>query len=476
MLSERDERPDASQIETLEKTDTPDQLERDQARYRRIIAQMPAGLVETDAHGRIVLVNPHWCDMLGYSEADLLDRTIWDLTHPESLDATRQTVAALATGTDQAHLEKQYIRSDGTRVFASSSVSALRDASGQFLGVSAIVMDISDRLETESKLRESESRMRQILDNANSLIGVLDVDGTLIEANRPALELGGLSREDVIGRKFWDCFWWSHDADEVARLKDAIAAAALGQTQRYDAVARTRDNGRLAIDFSLSPVLGEDGQVLCLVPSGFDISARKHSEERLAFAMREVNHRSKNLLAVVQSMLRQMRPSDVSEFVRDFGGRLRALSACQDLLVQSPSETPDLESLFLAQLAHLEISVTKRLHLNGPTLDVTPEAAQSLGMAIYELATNAAKYGALLNPEGRVAIEWKITGNEGDRLQLIWRETGGPRISAPQRKGFGSVVLEDMLAMALSAQTEIMFHETGVQWQLDGPLNQIAAR
>ena len=476
MLSERDERPGASRLETVELTGTPDQLMRDQARFRRIIAQMPAGLVETDTDGRIVLVNPYCCEMLGYSEAQLLDKSIWDLTHPDSIEATQQTIAALAAGTDQAHLEKQYLRSDGTRLFASSSVSALRDRSGQFQGVSAIVMDISARLETEAKLRESESRMRQILDNANSLIGVLRIDGTLIEANRSALELGGLTREDVIGRKFWDCFWWSHDQDEVARLKEAVAAASQGQTQRYDAVARTDGDGRLAIDFSLSPVIGENGDVLYLVPSGFDISARKHSEERLAFAMREVNHRSKNLLAVVQSMLRQMRPDDVSDFVRDFGGRLRALSACQDLLVQSPSETPDLKNLFLAQLAHLDITVTQRLHLNGPALEVTPEAAQSLGMAIYELATNAPKYGALQNPDGQVAIEWQFAGDTADRLHLIWRETGGPRIAAPKRRGFGSVVLEDMLAMALSARTEIMFHEHGVEWQLDGPLDQIVAR
>lgn len=475
MLNERDKIREVT-LQTTGHTESLEQFSRDQARFQRIITQMPAGLVETDEHGRITLVNPRWCEMLGYCEAELLTKTIWDLTAADSLEATHTAVAALVAGADHAQIEKHYLRKDGTRLQASSSVNALRDASGRFLGVSAIVVDISTRLETEARLRESESRLRQILDHTNSLIGVLAPDGTLIEANLPALELGGLSRDEVIGRKFWDCFWWSHDAEEIMRLKAAVTAAASGEVQRYDAFVRISEDERMAIDFSLSPVLDDAGRVICLVPSAFDITARKRSEERLAYAMREVNHRSKNLLAVVQSMLRQMQPSDVSDFVRDFGGRLRALSACQDLLVHSPSEKLDLETLIRAQLAHFDTDVAQRLQLSGPALDVTPEAAQSLGMAIYELATNAAKHGAFLGAEGRVSVAWQIVGEDSRRLHLSWQETDGPKVTAPQRRGFGSVVLEDMLAMALSAQTEIRFQQTGLEWWLDGPLDQIAAR
>lgn len=474
MLNERDKKRDDA-LQPRVHSATAEKFAEEQARFQRVINHMPAGLVEADANGRITLVNPRWCEMLGYCEAELLTKTIWELTDPESLEATHATVAALLAGAEQAQLEKRYIRKDGTRLQASSSLNAVRDASGQFLGISAIVLDISARMDAEAKLRESEFRLRQILDNTNSLIGVLAPDGTLIEANRPALDLGGLTRDDVIGRKFWECFWWSHDLEEATRLQAAVDLAAKGEVQRYDAHVRIKDGGRLAVDFSLSPVLDGAGQVICLVPSAFDISARKRSEERLAYAIREVNHRSKNLLAVVQSMLRQMQPADVSDFVREFGGRLRALSACQDLLVQSPSETLDLESLIRAQLAHFDIDVSQRLQLDGPKLQVTPEAAQSLGMAIYELATNAAKYGALLGSEGRVMVTWRICGDACERLELVWRETDGPDVAAPERKGFGSVVLEEMLAMGLSAQTEIRFHQNGLEWWLDGPLDQIAA-
>ncbi|WP_071796593.1 PAS domain S-box protein [Natronohydrobacter thiooxidans] len=467
MRNERDKIQDATLYRTGH-AESAEEAARTQARLQRIITQMPAGLIETDAHGRITLVNPRLCEMLGYREDELMSKTIWELTAPDCLTETRAIVADLVAGADHAQLEKQYLCKDGTRLQASSTKNALRDASGQFLGISSIVVDISARLQTEAKLR-------QILDHTNSLIGVLAPDGTLIEINRPALDLGGMSRDVVVGRKFWECFWWSHDPEEVARLKDAVAAAARGELQRYDASVRVSAEGRMAIDFSLSPVLDDDGNVAFLVPSAYDITARKRSEERRAFAMREVNHRSKNLLAVVQSMLRQMQPSDVSDFVRDFGGRLRALSACQDLLVHSPSEKLDLESLIRAQLAYFDADLEQRLQLGGPALDVTPEAAQSLGMAIYELATNAAKYGALLTPEGRVTVGWSISGDDNRRLHLHWRESGGPAVVAPQRRGFGSVVLEDMLAMALSAQTEVRFRQTGLEWWLDSPLEQVTA-
>lgn len=450
------------------------------ARLRRLINRIPAGIVETDATGRMRFVNARWCEMLGYSEIELLEMTIEEITHPSSLDLTRQAFSAAQSDVDNISLDKVYRRKDGAALLANSTISALRDMNGRFVGISAIVIDNSERFAIEQRLRESEQRLRKILDNTIALIGVLEPDGTLIEANAPAISVGGMERDDVIGCKFWECGWWTYDPAIVEELQQAIARAAEGVTQRYDTIVRMADDTRVPIDFMISPVLDDKGNVELLVPSALDISDRKRSEERLAFVSREVNHRSKNLLAVVQSMLRQMRPVEVGQFVQNFSERLRALSRCQDLLMQSQYDTIDLRELIELQLAHFRGVSDKRLLIDGPKLVVTEDVAQSLGMAMYELATNAAKYGALSNATGQIEISWQVcppdSGDVGEVFHLSWTERGGPPVKRPENTGFGTVVLQDMLSMALNAETTILHDCSGVRWSLRCALGAILPR
>lgn len=446
------------------------------ARLERIIARAPAGIVETDSLGRMRFVNTTWCAMLDYSEDELLAKTVFDITHPESAEATQQAIAALKGGEERVTLEKTYVRRDGSTLAARSDLSAVRDGQGAFAGVSAIVLDISDRIAADRRLRESEKRLQQILDNTVAMTGILRPDGTLIEANAAALAAGGLTRDDVIGRKFWDCYWWSHDVEAMQRLREAVERAARGEVQRYDATVRMKGDSRIAIDFMLAPVVGSDGQVELLVPSGVDISERKRNEEQFAHLMREVNHRSKNLLTVVQSILRQMKPRDVEGFVSDFGKRLSALSVCQDLLINSAAESVALDHLVASQLGHFRDALGDRIQMRGPVLIVAPEVAQSIGMAIYELCTNASKYGALSNDSGRIDIAWTVSPDgvsENETFDLAWVERDGPAVTKPQGAGFGSVVLGDMIAMTLGAQVRTDFHSEGLEWHLSCPLSNM---
>ena len=447
-----------------------------ESRLERLVSNSPVGIVETDADGRMSFVNQRWCEMLDYDEAELLGRTVLDITDQDSLQATQDAIASLRAGASQVTLDKSYQRKDGNLLHASSAISAIRDDAGNFMGVLAVIMDNARRLAMEQRLRTSEQRLRQILDNTVAMVGILQPDGTLTEANMPAVAGAGLARSDVIGKKFWDCYWWSDDAQNVERLKAAVEAAAQGEAQRYDAEVRMADDTRVQIDFMLSPVFDEDGAVALLVPSAFDISDRKRSEAKLAYLMREVNHRSKNLLTVVQSMLRQMRPTDMTVFVHDFGERLRALSACQDLLVNATQDYPTLEALILSQLGHFRDVLGVRVRVSGPDVLITPDVAQSLGMAIYELTTNAAKYGALSDANGQISISWGISRPAPDtepQLALVWQEMGGPEVAQPDKRGFGSVVLEDMLAMALDAKAKIEFSRPGLRWTVTCPLGAV---
>lgn len=447
-----------------------------ECRLERLLSKSPVGIVETDADGRMAFVSQRWCEMMDCTEAELLGRTVLEITHEDSLQATKDAFASLRTGARQVALDKSYQRKDGTLLHASSAISAIRDDAGVFQGVLAVIMDNARRQAMENRLRESEQRLRQVLDNTVAMVGILQTDGTLTEANMPAVTGAGLTRSDVIGKKFWDCYWWSDDAQNVERLKAAVESAARGEAQRYDTEVRMAGDSRIQIDFMLSPVFDEHGDVALLVPSAFDISDRKRSEAKLAYVMREVNHRSKNLLTVVQSMLRQMRATDMTAFVHDFGERLRALSACQDLLVNATQDYPTLEALILSQLGHFRDILGARIHVSGPDVLINPDVAQSLGMAIYELTTNAAKYGALSDAVGQISISWVVSRPEAalePQLTLVWQEMSGPEVAQPRNRGFGSVVLEDMLAMALDAEAEIEFSRSGLRWSFSCPLGAV---
>lgn len=445
-----------------------------QRRLQRLFTQSPAGIVESDSSGRITLVNRAFCNMLDYTEAALLERTIFDVTHSDSMPQTLAAVQQLNTGAEGVIVEKNYVHRDGYPVSALSNVSALRDEDGKFVGVAAVITDVTQRLEAENRIRESEARHRKILDGTLAFVGVLHPDGTLVEVNTTALAAAGLSRNDVIGKKFWECDWWTHDPAVVNKLKDAIAKTLAGEVVRYDEVIRIKDDGRITIDFMLTPSMDDNGKIELLVPSGVDITERKKQEVTLRNLMFEVNHRSKNILSVVQAIARQMPATEPEDFKRELGLRLRSLAACQDVLVNSGWQNVDMSAIIQSQLAHFRNLVGTRITLHGPELKVAPAATQAFSMAVYELTTNATKYGALSNDSGTVAISWHITHSEqSPRFHLHWQENGGPAVCPPLAAGFGSTVLNHLVGGLVDGDNTSTYRPAGFEWHLNCDLKAL---
>jgi PAS domain S-box-containing protein len=323
--------------------------------------------------------------------------------------------------------------------------------------------DVTDRRRMERKIRESEKELRLLLDNAVALIGVLQPDGTLREANATALAAGGLSRDDVIGKLFWETFWWSYDPEVAAKLRAAVDRARSGEAVRYDAVVRMKGDTRMTIDFLLSPIRDEQGQVRRIVASAFDITDREMALERVRLLMREINHRSKNTLALVQAIARQIWRTKPDDFFDRFASRLRSLASSQDLLVNGEVDGAFLEDVVRTQLAHFGDLLGQRIHLAGPRLGVTSEAAQAIGMAMHELATNAGKYGALSTQQGEILVSWT---REDGQISILWTERGGPPVEPPLRTGFGSVVLDTIVRGTLSGSVETEYPREGLRWSL----------
>lgn len=206
-----------------------------------------------------------------------------------------------------------------------------------------------------------------------------------------------------------------------------------------------------------------------------DITERKRAEEHLKFLTQEVNHRSKNLLAVIQAVSRQTTSNSPADFQQRFGERLQGLAASQDLLVKSLWRNVPLDELVRSRLAHFSDLLDSRIVISGPQLNITAAAAQTIGLAIHELATNAGKYGALSNDTGRVQICWGVSDQDGSspRFTMQWQETGGPRISAPAQGGFGTTVVGQMTRMSLDADVQLDYAADGAKWRLDCPAASI---
>ncbi len=198
------------------------------------------------------------------------------------------------------------------------------------------------------------------------------------------------------------------------------------------------------------------------------------SNARIEFLMREINHRSKNLLSLVLVIARQTGKGDPSQFASSFSERLRALATSQDLLVKSRWREVALDALLHSQLSHFADLIGTRIHIVGDHIGLSAANAQTLGMAIHELATNASKYGALANDTGTILITWEeMQSDNVSEFRMSWVERNGPPITAPESSGFGVKVSETMVKIALAGVIETKFDPAGFEWHLLCPLDRI---
>jgi two-component sensor histidine kinase len=214
-----------------------------------------------------------------------------------------------------------------------------------------------------------------------------------------------------------------------------------------------------------------NGKPLRAFAANLDITERKRSEEHKKLLMAEVNHRSRNLLAVVQAIVNQSaRGADPTTFAINLADRLQGLSASQDLLIKSDWQGIDIHELIQAQLHHFKHLIGSRIFAEGPTAHLTSASAQAVGMALHELATNAAKYGSLSASEGSVRISWDYPEGIEKLFTMRWTEENGPTKPVPNRKGFGSLVTGPMVESALGGKVEIEFLKGGLIWKLTAPV------
>ncbi|WP_269218855.1 sensor histidine kinase [Brevundimonas vesicularis] len=396
--------------------------------------------------------------------SETFEERLWSATHTPILNADGEVVMLLQHTMDVTDLAP-VIRPDEptTALDAIIGGSVLRRAQS--------VQEDNRRLETErNRLVEMfmqapgfvaimsgpDHRFQMHNDAYSQLIGHRDIAGKPVRQALPELE----------GQGFYDLLDSVFTTGEPYEGRESAA-----QLQRQpDGLLET-----VYLNFIYQPIRDDAGAVVGIFVQGHDITENVLAAQRQKLMIDELNHRVKNTLATVQSIAIQTARSntDPASFAETFQSRIMALSHTHNLLTQSHWEGADLRAI----LEHeTEAYGPTRISLNGPPISLEPAVVLSLGMIFHELATNAAKYGALHTPDGRILIDWGLADQRHRKLKLSWREIGGPTVAVPARKGFGSRLIERNIRHDLAGEIDLVYAPEGLIAELTVPLDRTAAQ
>jgi PAS domain S-box-containing protein len=438
------------------------------SRFRgEILAQVNDAVIAIDGQKRVTYANVAAERQYGIGASWALGQLLSKVYKTRWLHPGAESVAETALREcGEWRGENVHVRHDGHELYVESSMTLLRETVGQPAGVLSVIRDVSDRKRAEDKLRVSEIRYRRIFEAAQDGVLLLDPDTCKItDANPFMTVLLGYPHDQLVGKELF----------EIGLLKDEVASQEMLRKlktehhARYENLPLKSQGGRHQEVEVVANLYEEDGRAViqCNIR---DITERKRAEEHNKLLMAEVNHRSMNLLAVVQAVAQQTaRAGDPETFVGRLFERIDGLAASQDLLVKNEWQGVDVADLIEAQLAHFKDLIGTRVLLDGLPARLTPAAAQGIGMALHELATNAGKYGALSNANGRVRISWQVGAASKSMFLMSWLEEGGPKVTPPTRKGFGQMVIGRMVEAAVDGTAEIDYRESGFSWKLSAP-------
>src|SRR5262245_2825308 len=335
-------------------------------------------------------------------------------------------------------------------------------------GLIILVVDLLDR--TVTRLRAERERLNLALRAADA--GTWEWIGREVRWDRTFYEVTGLDpRRHPPSLDSYLAHIHPDDLPRMSRLRKYFAGEA--EVAPLDEFRFIRPDGKTVwLQTHRAMVDSSERRVIGVTQ---DITARKENEMQIALLLREVTHRAKNQYAVIASVIRETAKSAAPEtLVEQVEARLAAMARSQDLLVHSKWEGATIDAVVRTQLE--PFGIDERCEIAGEAVMLSPQAVQYIGMALYELATNSVKYGALSALDGKVAISWSNRpGAEGRQFQFEWRERGGPDVRPVASAGFGRKVLEQLVSLALQGSATLIFHPAGISWTLFAPASAVLA-
>ncbi len=432
----------------------------DAARLNQFLNALPAAIYMTDSEGRITYFNEAAATLWGHRpklNADLWCgswRLYWPDGTPMPHDACPMAITLKerrAVRGGQAIAE----RPDGSRVPFLAFPTPLRDASGAFVGAVNMLIDISEQQRAE----QVSHRLAAIVESSDDAIISKDLDGVIATWNKSAERLFGYLEQEAIGKPI-TMLIPERRLDEEDRILDRIRRGE--RIDHFETVRQRKDGTLVSISLTVSPITDGSGRIVGASKIARDITEQKRREEQINLLAREADHRTKNLLALAQATVHLTNGETAAELKSAIEGRLRALANAHTLLAQSRWAGADLRNLALEELSPYcaadDGKDGSRAQIEGPSLMLEQQPAQAIALALHELTTNAVKYGALSIPSGRIALTWRL--QSGNRLFVRWVETGGPQVTPPLRKGFGTRVMTRIC--------EQLNGELNFDWRADG--------
>ena len=396
--------------------------------------------------------------LYGFAQAEAVGRTSHALLRTEFPIDFAHLRSQLKDGRNWLG-ELRHICKDGRKVVVESRMQLFSDNL-----VLEANRDITIRLEIEAAFRESEQRLRwlaSLVESSDDAIVSKNLDGVITSWNSGAERVFGYSASEAIGQPITLVI----PEDRQSEEREILTRIRRGERVDHFETVRQRKHGSLiVVSLTVSPVKDANGKIVGASKIARDITEQKRNQELIATLAREAEHRSKNLLANALATVNLSQSSSPEGLKQIIAGRIQALANVCSLFMATRWIGAELSEIAAQELAPYSEMNGKRTFMEGPQIMLEPDAAQAIAVTLHELATNAAKYGALSQPNGQVRLEWSHPAD--GQLHLRWTETGGPAVQEPTRRGVGGRIIDGMITQ-LKARFD---------WRKDGLVCELALR
>jgi PAS domain S-box-containing protein len=430
-----------------------------------ILANTPFLLTRCSSDLRYVFVSEAYAKMLGHRPEELVGKEIVKIMGETGFQTILPHIKAVLAGQRVEYETDVHFNDVGVRLLQ-VIYTPDKDQFGNVLGWIASIIDITERKQVEVALRESEQRLRwlaSIVQSSDDAIVSKNLDGIITSWNKGAERVFGYSAEEAIGQPITIVI----PKDRLKEEGEILNRVKRGEhIDHFETIRRRKQGSLIVISMTVSPIKDSEGRIVGASKIARDITEQKRNQEQITTLAREAEHRSKNLIANVQATVNLSQADTPEALKRAIEGRIRALANVHSLFVETRWIGAELSTVATQELAPYSAKDKTRVRMDGPQVLLEPNEAQAIAVILHELATNAAKYGALSVANGEVNLKWWYEPTR--QLHLRWTEAGGPAVQEPTRKGYGGRIIEQMI--------DQLKGKTQSDWRAEGLVCEITLR